>query len=53
VPAAAAPAAVDSSGGAGGLVGAGAVPDPKVADADGGVEPDVKQIIDHIDRELS
>ena len=44
-PAAAAPAPMDSSGIAGEAGG--------VAGPDDGVEPDVKQIIDHIDRELS
>jgi sec-independent protein translocase protein TatC len=60
VPATAVAPPVDSSGGvgsrgsAGGVVGADAsAPDPKVTGVDDGVEPDVKQIIDHIDRELS
>jgi sec-independent protein translocase protein TatC len=51
----AAPSPVDSSGdadSAGGLAGSGAAT-PGVQDAGDGVQPDVKQIIDHIDRELS
>jgi sec-independent protein translocase protein TatC len=58
--AAAAPSSVDSSGGAGSVGSAGdvagsgaATPGAPLAGADEGVEPDVKQIIDHIDRELS
>jgi sec-independent protein translocase protein TatC len=60
--AAPAPSPVDSSvgtGGAGsaggteGVVGSGAAAPGAEAGADDGVEPDVKQIIDHIDRELS
>jgi sec-independent protein translocase protein TatC len=58
--AAAAPSSVDSSGGAGSVGSAGdvagsgaATPGAPLAGADDGVEPDVKQIIDHIDRELS
>src|ERR1700723_3352477 len=58
--AAAAPSPVDSSGGAGSVGSAGdvagsgaATPGAPLAGADDGVEPDVKQIIDHIDRELS
>jgi hypothetical protein len=45
---------VDSIGSAGGVADSGApAPSSEVAAGDGGVEPDVKQIIDHIDRELS
>ena len=58
--AAAAPSPVDSCGAAGGVGSAGdiagsgaATPGAPLAGADDGVEPDVKQIIDHIDRELS
>ena len=58
--AAAAPSPVDSSEGAGSVGSAGdvagsgaATPGAPLAGADDGVEPDVKQIIDHIDRELS
>jgi sec-independent protein translocase protein TatC len=55
--AAMAPSSVDpseSAGGAGAVGGSDvAVPGPQDAGADDGVEPDVKQIIDHIDRELS
>jgi sec-independent protein translocase protein TatC len=58
--AAAAPSPVDSSGGAGSVGSAGdvagsgaATPGAPLAGADDGVEPDVKQIIDHIDRERS
>ncbi|MGH2904623.1 MAG: twin-arginine translocase subunit TatC [Solirubrobacteraceae bacterium] len=51
---AAAPAPAESSGGAGGVAVGGASPGtPKVAGVDDGVESDVRQIIDHIDRELS
>jgi hypothetical protein len=43
-----------SVGSAGDVAGSGAVtPGAPLAGADDGVEPDVKQIIDHIDRELS
>jgi hypothetical protein len=42
-----------SAGGTEGVVGSGAAAPGAEAGADDGVEPDVKQIIDHIDRELS
>jgi sec-independent protein translocase protein TatC len=53
--AAAAPSAVVSSGGAGsvGSGGGAATPGAQASGNDDEVEPDVKQIIDHIDRELS